>query len=158
MDTKSVALIFLALAAFTLSGCATFRGPPPYFAQVQGHDVDAVILAKVEAKKGLNLEEIKHLAERGVDEETIIAHLRKTRAVYTLSVEEIDELKEAGADQGLINFMLKTPEIYGTSRTYGYGYPYTFGIYSGRYYRPHYYGYYPSHHHYGYRYGHHYGH
>lgn len=106
-------LLPLLLATALLSGCATYR------------EVSAPALA-ASLPRPLSLAEIREMSARGVSEATILTALRASRAVYRLSAQDVSALQEAGVNQGVIDYLLKTPELYKTERrvyrTY-YSYP-----------------------------------
>lgn len=98
-----LALLPLLLSAALLSGCAT------------SHEVSAPAPA-ASLPRPLSLAEIREMSARGVSEETILTALRASRAVYQLSAQEISALQEAGVSQAVIDYLLKTPELYKAGR------------------------------------------
>lgn len=109
-----ILLSLLLMAAVLLSGCATYQeGPPPG--------------AVASLPKPLSLAEIREISARGVSEETILTALRASRAVYRLSAQDISALQEARVSPAVIDYLLKTPELYQAEppryRTYYYYYP-----------------------------------
>lgn len=111
---KSLILFSLLLAAALLSGCASYQeGPPP-----------RVVTS---LPRPLSLAEIKDMSARGVSEETILTALRASHAVYQLSAQDISALQEARVSPAVIDYLLKTPELYKAEppryRTYYYFYP-----------------------------------
>ena len=111
---KSLALLPLLLAAALLSGCAIYQeAPPPATA--------------TSLPRPLSLAEIREMSARGVSDETILTALRASRAVYRLSAQDIAALQEARVSPAVIDYLLKTPELYQAERrvyrTYYYYYP-----------------------------------
>jgi hypothetical protein len=111
---KNLILLPLLLVAALLSGCATSpHGPPP--GTVTG------------VPRPLSLAEIREMSARGVGDETILTALRASRAVYRLSVQDLSALQEARVSPAVIDYLLKTPELYQEPtpvyRTYYYAPP-----------------------------------
>jgi len=75
----------------------------------------------------LSLAEIREMSAKGVSEATILTAVRASRAVYQLSAQDISALQEAGVSQAVIDYLLKTPELYKAERrvyrTYYYSPP-----------------------------------
>jgi hypothetical protein len=111
---KSLALLPLLLAAALLSGCATHRKTPPP-------------VAAASLPRPLSLAEIREMSARGVSEATILTALRASRAVYRLSAQDVAALQEARVSPAVIDYLLKTPELYQKPtpvyRTYYYAPP-----------------------------------
>ena len=98
---KSLVLLSLLLAVALLSGCATYQeGAPPG--------------AVASLPRPLSLAEIREMSARGVSEETILTALRASRAVYRLSAQDISALQETRVSPAVIDYLLKTPELYKT--------------------------------------------
>ncbi len=91
------------LAAVLLTGCATY------------HEVSAPASA-ASLPRPLSLAEIREMSARGVSEETILTALRASRAVYQLSAQDVSALREAGVSPAVIDYLLKTPELYRAER------------------------------------------
>lgn len=111
--TRRIDRIFVSvlLAAVLLSGCAVYReGPPPG--------------AVASLPRPLSLAEIKEMSAQDVSDETIIKALSASRAVYRLKARDITALQEARVSQAVIDYLLKTPELYKAEppryRTYHY--------------------------------------
>lgn len=128
---KSLVLLSLLLAVALLGGCATHReGPPPG--------------ATASLPRPLSLAEIREMSAKGVGDETILTALRASRAVYRLSAQDIAALQEARVSPAVIDYLLKTPELYKEPppvyRTY-YNYypppPYWYGHWGFGYYGHH---------------------
>jgi hypothetical protein len=96
---KSLALLPLLLAAALLSGCATHRKTPPP-------------VAAASLPRPLSLAEIREMSARGVSEATILTALRASRAVYRLSAQDIAALQEVRVSPAVMDYLLKTPELY----------------------------------------------
>lgn len=58
-------------------------------------------------------EEVITLARLGIPEEEIIKAIEKDRTVFQLKIQDILELKRAGVPDGVIKFMLTTPQRFG---------------------------------------------
>ncbi len=108
---RSFVLLPLFLAAALLSACATYRE--------SSAPVPAASLPRP-----LSLAEIREMSAKHVSDETILAALRASRAVYRLTAQDISALQEAGVSQAVIDYLLKTPELYQAEqrvyRTYYY--------------------------------------
>jgi hypothetical protein len=67
------------------------------------------------------------MSARGVSEATILTALRASRAVYRLSAQDVAALQEARVSPAVIDYLLKTPELYQKPtpvyRTYYYAPP-----------------------------------
>ncbi len=100
---KGLLLLPLLLAAALLSGCATYREESP-----------SVAVASL--PRPLSLAEIREMSAKGVSDETILAALRASRAVYRLSAQDISALQEARVSPAVIDYLLKTPELYQAER------------------------------------------
>ena len=128
---KSLVLLPLLLAAALLSGCATYQeAPPPGTA--------------ASLPRPLSLAEIREMSARDGSDETILAALRASRAVYRLSAQDISALQEARVSPAVIDYLLKTPELYRAERrvyrTYYHYYPpppYWYGHWGFGYYGHH---------------------
>ncbi len=96
---KGLVLLPLLLAAALLTGCATSPGMPPPGAAVS-------------LPRPLSLAEIREMSARGVSDDTILAALRASRAVYGLSAQDIAALQEARVSPAVIDYLVKTPELY----------------------------------------------
>jgi len=57
----------------------------------------------------LSQQEVIDMTEAGATDEEIIREIDNTRTVYSLTVGDIDKLKEAGVSEGVVNYMLETP-------------------------------------------------
>lgn len=127
---KSLVLLSLLLAVVLLSGCATYREESPP-------------VAVASLPRPLSLAEIREMSARGVSDETILAALRASRAVYRLSAQDISALQEARVSPAVIDYLLKTPELYQAERrvyrTYYYypPPPYWYGHWGFGYYGHH---------------------
>lgn len=101
---KNVLFVPLLLAAALVGGCATHRETlPPVTA--------------ANPPKPLSLAEIREMSAAGVSDETILAALRASRAVYHLSARDLAALREARVRPAVIEYLLKTPELYKERRT-----------------------------------------
>lgn len=107
VPTKSLVLLPLLLTAALLSGCATYH-------EVPAPAPDASL------PRPLSRAEIQEMSARGVSDETILSALRASRAVYRLSAQDISALQEARVSPAVIDYLLKTPELYPAQRTYYY--------------------------------------
>lgn len=96
---RSLTLLSWLLAAALLSGCATYQEAPP--------PVNAASLPRP-----LSLAEIREMSARGVSEGTILTALQASRAMYQLDAEDVAALQEAGVSQTVIDYLLRTPEMY----------------------------------------------
>lgn len=100
---KKLILLSVVLAGALLTGCATYRetsAPTP----------------TASLPRPLSLDEIREMSAKGVSDATILAALRASRAVYQLSAQDISALQEAGVSQAVIDYLLKTPELYKAER------------------------------------------
>jgi len=80
----------------------------------------------VAGPRPLSLAEIQDMSARGVSDETILATLRASPAVYRLTSRDVAALQEARVSPAVIDYLLKTPELYKPEpiyRTYYYPYP-----------------------------------
>ena len=73
-----------------------------------------VLLFPVTAR-AITKEEIVTLSKLGISEEEIIKAIEKDRTVFDLKIQDILGLKKAGVKEGVIKFMLSTPERYGSA-------------------------------------------
>lgn len=110
VSAKCLVLLSLLLAAALLSGCATYQEAPPS--------------VTTSLSRPLSLAEIREMSARGVSDEMILAALRASHAVYQLSAQDISALQEARVSAVVIDYLLKTPELYPAQhpvyRTYYY--------------------------------------
>ena len=88
-----------------------FRGTPSR--AVRGLVFLVGMLVAVQAN-AITKEEIITLAQLGISESEITAAIEKDRTVFQLRIQDILALKKAGVSEGVIRFMLATPERYGT--------------------------------------------
>lgn len=141
---------------FIAAGCATLREPPQYVEDLQAYDVDPVVVAKMEEKKPLTIPDLIHLAEAEVPDDIAIAHIKRTRTVYTLEVDQIETLQNGGVGEELTNFLLATPNLYSGYRHRGHStISYGIGVHLGHGIHPHYRFHHHRYHYRPYRYYHH---
>ena len=129
MRTARTLIVLLILIA--AAGCATSADRRFLTRQLDPKGVDAALAAKIEKGKRLDLSDIEQLVRRGIPDESIIAHIRETRATYTLTTSDIDRLRTEEVSQNLIDFLLSTPTLYGDERPYGRPYRYSLGFHLG---------------------------
>lgn len=146
---RAVAVGAMGVLAAGIAGCASLGKPPPYAAELPGYAVDPVVVAKMEARKPLEIEELVHLSSQKVPDDVIVEHVKTSRAVYQLTTEDVDRLREEGLSADVIDFLLATPGLY---RQYHAPYPhrpyYGSGFHFGHYHYPHHaYRYYRPYHH-----------
>lgn len=60
----------------------------------------------------LSVADIKEMAVKGVDEQTILNALRASRAIYTLTTQDVTDLLEAKVSRAVIDYLLSTPLLY----------------------------------------------
>lgn len=104
-------IVIMIVAATFVSGCATetvYREPPV-----------------ITAPPALTLAQIKEMTAKGVSDETILSALRSSRAIYWLTSQDVTDLQEAKVSQGVIDYLLSTPQLYSQQpvpryRTYYY--------------------------------------
>lgn len=60
----------------------------------------------------LSLADIKDMASKGVNEQTILNVLRASRAIYTLTTKDVSELQEAKVSRAVTDYLLSTPLLY----------------------------------------------
>ena len=60
----------------------------------------------------LSVANLKEMAAKGVDEQTILNALRASRAIYTLTTKDVTELLEAKVSRAVIDYLLSTPLLY----------------------------------------------
>ncbi len=70
-----------------------------------------LLVARVSA--AVTVDEIVTLSRLGIADEEIIKAIKKDRSVFTLAIEDIMSLKKAGVKDGVIRYMMKTPEEFG---------------------------------------------
>jgi len=75
--------------------------------------VALVILGAPVSASAITREEVMTLAKLGIPEAEIIKAIEKDRTVFNLKIQDILELKKAGVPDGVIKFMLSTPERFG---------------------------------------------
>ncbi|PWU08065.1 MAG: hypothetical protein C5B50_30330 [Verrucomicrobia bacterium] len=64
---------------------------------------------RVEQGQPLNVADVKALAQAKLSDDVIITQIRNSRTVYHLSATDIIDLQNAGVSQGVINYMINTP-------------------------------------------------
>jgi tetratricopeptide (TPR) repeat protein len=65
--------------------------------------------------RAITVEEVMTLARLNIPEGDIIKAIEKDRTLFDLKIQDILELKKAGVPDGVIQFMLKTPQMYGAA-------------------------------------------
>jgi tetratricopeptide (TPR) repeat protein len=73
----------------------------------------AVLLITPREGFAITKEEVITLAKLGIPEAEIIRAIEKDRTVFDLRIQDILELRKAGVPEGVVKFMLGTPERYG---------------------------------------------
>lgn len=106
-------LLTLCLPALltTLPSCATTSSDPRgerFLAELSARGVPADTMAKIEAGRVLQFEDVRNLVKSEVPGSQIVAYLQSTRAHYSFSQNQIRQLVRAGADSTLVNYLGRT--------------------------------------------------
>jgi len=117
--------VALAVAAFALSGCVTLSRTDRYL--LMDHQVPAPLCAHMAHGEPLALDDIIELSHRKLSPPFIMHYLYRTEAVYRLGSSDIKRLKAASVAPEVIDYLQRTPMLFGV-----YG--------GGAYYGPHWYG------------------
>ena len=72
-------------------------------------------LQRIEQGQPLSLADIKALAKADVSDEVIISQIKSSRTAYHLSTAEIIELKDAGVSNKVIDYLINTPGLPGST-------------------------------------------
>jgi hypothetical protein len=60
----------------------------------------------------LSVTDVKVLSNAGVKSDTLIDHLRDSRAVYQLTTQDVVDLNQAGVSSKVVDYMLNTPRFF----------------------------------------------
>lgn len=106
---KRIYLISILAILSLLTGCATaVRKTNTATAAQFGADV--IVLDKLERGARLSLMDLEELGRRGVPEDVMLAHLRRSNDAYRLTTSEVLRLREAGVTDRVIDHLLASPE------------------------------------------------
>ncbi len=146
MMPKLPRLAVLVLPLF-LTACGLSEQQKADYASVQRAGVNSAIYDKMVHGDPLSLYDIKSLSRAGVSDGVILRYLRDQETIYSLSSNDVTSLRNAGVSQSIVDFMLQTPQRYGSPPVvigvgYGYGPYWGPGPFWGPYYGPYYGGYY----------------
>jgi len=111
-------ILAIAAAGVFVAGCATT--PPAYLPEFEQYGVEEELRSRIANRDELGLDDITHLSEQGVPEETILKHLRETRQVFNLNVHDIRMLEENELSDAFIDYLLSTPTQYRPGVVYRY--------------------------------------
>jgi hypothetical protein len=140
---KSFRLALLLLPLF-LTACGMSDQQKADYSVVQSSGVNSAVYDKMMHGDALSLYDIKALSRAHVRDAIILRYLRDHGTIYNLSSQDVTDLQKAGVSQSVIDYMMQTPQMFGSPAVY---YPYVgfdYGPYWGpgpRYYR----GCYPYH-------------
>ena len=70
---------------------------------------------RVEQGQPLSTADIKALAKAGVSDDVIISQIRNSHTIFHLSTSDIIDLHNSGVNERVIDFMINTPGLVGTS-------------------------------------------
>lgn len=125
--------LLAATAALLFAGCANELAPGDR-AMLGQHGVPRPIYDAMTYGEPLSLPDIMELSRRRIPPGFIIDYLRSTYAVYRLRSQDVVELRHAGVDPSVIDYLLRTPELYAPQPYYdGPWYPYGSYIGAGLY-------------------------
>lgn len=63
---------------------------------------------RMDRKEPLTINDIIKLSQSGINDDTIMIYIQKTKTTYNLSQAQINRLQEAGVSQRVINYMVST--------------------------------------------------
>jgi hypothetical protein len=98
----------VALAATLFAGCATLSTSERQL--LERHRVSATLSQKMAQLRPLTLAEIVELSARKVPPDFIIRYVDESLADYQLTTEEVLRLRRSGVNDGVIDFLLTTPQ------------------------------------------------
>ena len=70
---------------------------------------------RIEQGQPLSTADIKALAKSGVSDDVIISQIRNSHTIFHLSTSDIIDLHSSGVNEKVIDFMINTPSMVGTS-------------------------------------------
>lgn len=65
-------------------------------------------LRRMQKGETLTINDLIRLAQSGVNDQTVLAYLKQTRANYSLSQLQIKRLQDAGVSPRIVNFIIET--------------------------------------------------
>jgi hypothetical protein len=123
--------LLILLVPLFLTACGLSDQQKADYARVQASGVSSAIYDKMVHGDALSLYDIKALSHAGVGDGIILRYLRDQHTIYNLDSDDVAGLRKAGVSQSIVDYMLQTPQMYGSGV-----YPYPYGYYG-------YYGYGP---------------
>ncbi len=109
MKIRYAMIILAAIVGLLSGGCATAARRNTATAAAQ-YGTDVGVLDKLERGARLSLADLGELGRRGVPDDVILAHLKRRDDVYRLTTGEVVQLREAGVTNGVIDYLLASPE------------------------------------------------
>ena len=84
------------------------------YARVQESGVSSAVYDKMVHGDDLSLWDIKALARAHVSDAVVLRYLRDHGTVYYLNSDDVAGLRKAGVSQSIVDYMLQTPQSYGS--------------------------------------------
>lgn len=109
-------LIFSAVSALLLSGCAT--GPkvdPQITSAVATAHVNSLTADKMNNALHLDYGDIMNLVKARVPSHIIVGYLRSTQQIYDFTPSQLSALKASGAKTHLLTYLTETQGFYGNN-------------------------------------------
>jgi|ERR1700722_6786570 len=123
--------LLILLVPLLLTACGLSDQQKADYARVQTSGVSPAIYDKMVHGDALSLYDIKALSRAGVSDGIILRYLRDQHTIYNLNSDDVAGLRKAGVSQSIVDYMLQTPQMYGSDiYPYPYGY-YGYGPYWG---------------------------
>ena len=123
--------LLILLVPLFLTACGLSDQQKADYARVQASGVSSAIYDKMVHGDALSLYDIKALSRAGVSDGIILRYLRDQHTIYNLNSDDVAGLRKAGVSQSIVDYMLQTPQMYGSDiYPYPYGY-YGYGPYWG---------------------------
>ena len=118
--------LLVLLVPLVLTACGLSDQQKADYARVQASGVSSAVYDKMVHGDPLSLYDIKALTHAGVNDGIILRYLRDQHTIYSLNSEDVASLRHAGVSQSIVDYMLLTPQMYGSDF-----YPYGYGPYWG---------------------------
>jgi hypothetical protein len=105
--------ILACLLPLALAACGLSDQQKADYESVQRAGVSPATYDKMVHGDPLALSDIKNLARAGVSDGVTIRYLRDHETVYVLNSADIADLHKAGVSESVIDYMLRTSQLYG---------------------------------------------
>lgn len=105
--------LLLCAPLLAMTGCATLNKAE--LAELRSRNVPPDLCLRMDHRNDLSQPDIVELSKKRVPDGIIIHYIQLTRAAYYLRTDDVVRLKNAGVSPDVIDYMLRTAELYAVS-------------------------------------------